>query len=312
MAKILNKSRRTNPIFQPAAFLAKSGLGRTIAEMKKGQNVFSQGDAASAVFYVQKGKIKLTVISKRGKEATIALLGEGNFLGEECITGLQMQRLASATTLIASTLLRIERSEMIRVLHEEQLFSEVFVSFAAGSIWQEWQSGNGDSQNEPGNTGGDDRHNPLPGKLLHESLPQTGVHRIQRQIEHSQFPAERRPPRLSLSGGPALVGGAFQRLQSIRKIARSCARSYSSSQQHFQKNSDTKDISSDAHDFLFHNRMSISHGMKSGTYSPELVNLVLQGFRGHVSGFPCGPAKHFRRLPRFKAFEGSRRCEPPY
>jgi CRP/FNR family transcriptional regulator, cyclic AMP receptor protein len=129
MAKILSKSRRTKPIFQPEAFLAKSGLGRTIADLKKGQNVFSQGDAANAVFYVQKGKIKLTVISKRGKEATIALLGDGNFLGEECIAGLQMQRMASATALMPSTLLRIERSEMIRVLHEEQLFSEVFVSY---------------------------------------------------------------------------------------------------------------------------------------------------------------------------------------
>ena len=129
MARILSKSRGTKPTFQPEVFLAKSGLGRTIADVKKGQNVFSQGDAANAVFYVQKGKIKLTVISKRGKEATIALLGDGNFLGEECIAGLQMQRMSSATALMPSTLLRIERSEMIRVLHEEQLFSEVFVAY---------------------------------------------------------------------------------------------------------------------------------------------------------------------------------------
>jgi CRP-like cAMP-binding protein len=129
MAKILSKPRRSKLIFQPAAFLAKSGLGRTIVDLKNGQNVFSQGDIANAVFYVQKGKIKLTVISKRGKEATIALLGDGNFLGEECIAGLQMQRMASATALMPSTLLRIERSEMIRVLHEEQSFSEVFVSY---------------------------------------------------------------------------------------------------------------------------------------------------------------------------------------
>jgi CRP-like cAMP-binding protein len=121
--------RRNSAVFEPAAFLAKTGLGRTIADLKKGQTVFSQGDAANAVFYVQKGKIKLTVISKRGKEATIALLGSGSFLGEECIAAIQPQRMATATALTPSTILRIERKEMVRVLHEEQLFSEVFVSY---------------------------------------------------------------------------------------------------------------------------------------------------------------------------------------
>jgi CRP/FNR family transcriptional regulator, cyclic AMP receptor protein len=115
--------------FQPAAFLAKTGLGRTIVELKKHQSIFSQGDPANAVFYIQKGRIKLTVISKRGKEATIALLGAGNFLGEECIAAIQPQRMATATALTAATVLRIERKEMVRVLHEEQLFSEVFVSY---------------------------------------------------------------------------------------------------------------------------------------------------------------------------------------
>jgi CRP-like cAMP-binding protein len=82
--------------FQPAAFLAHTGLGRTIVDLKKHQTIFSQGDAADAVFYVQKGKVKLTVISKRGKEATIALLGAGNFLGEECIATIQPQRMATS------------------------------------------------------------------------------------------------------------------------------------------------------------------------------------------------------------------------
>jgi CRP/FNR family cyclic AMP-dependent transcriptional regulator len=120
--------RRKKP-FEPAAFLARTGLGRTIADLKKDQSVFSQGDAADAVFYIQKGKIKLTVISTRGKEATVALLGSGNFLGEECISAIQPHRMATATALVPSTILRIERSEMVRVLHEEQLFSDVFVSY---------------------------------------------------------------------------------------------------------------------------------------------------------------------------------------
>jgi CRP/FNR family transcriptional regulator, cyclic AMP receptor protein len=120
---------RRERAFRPAAFLASAGAGRTIVELKKGQRVFSQGDAATAVFYVQTGKIKLTVISKRGKEATIALLGAANFLGEECIAAAQLQRVATATALTPSSLLRIERAEMVRVLHQEQLFSEVFVSY---------------------------------------------------------------------------------------------------------------------------------------------------------------------------------------
>lgn len=121
--------RNNRAAFEPVAFLAQTGLGRTIADLKKGEAIFSQGDAANAVFYVQKGRIKLTVISKRGKEATVALLGAGNFLGEECIAGIQPQRMATAVAITPATVLRIERQEMVRVLHEEQLFSEVFVAY---------------------------------------------------------------------------------------------------------------------------------------------------------------------------------------
>jgi CRP/FNR family transcriptional regulator, cyclic AMP receptor protein len=131
----LVKSRRSKlakaakAVFAPAVFLAKTGAGRTIAHMKKGQKVFGQGEAADAVFYIQKGKIRLSVISKRGKEAIIGLLGDGNFLGEESIAAVLLKRVATATALTPSTILRIERVEMVRVLHEEQLFSEVFVSY---------------------------------------------------------------------------------------------------------------------------------------------------------------------------------------
>ena len=127
--KTLPQSRRKKPAFLPATFLARAGAGRTITDLKKGAPVFSQGDPADSVFYIQKGKVKLTVISKRGKEATIALLGDGNFLGEECIAAIHLLRVATATALTACTVLRIERTEMIRVLHEEQLFSEVFVAY---------------------------------------------------------------------------------------------------------------------------------------------------------------------------------------
>jgi CRP/FNR family cyclic AMP-dependent transcriptional regulator len=125
--RLAEKPRKA--VFLPAAFLAKSGTGRTLSELNKGDAIFAQGDDANAVFYIQKGKIKLTVISKTGKEATIALLGENNFLGEECIAASKLHRVATATAFTPCTVLRIERSEMVRVLHEEKLFSELFVAY---------------------------------------------------------------------------------------------------------------------------------------------------------------------------------------
>jgi CRP-like cAMP-binding protein len=128
-AKKTLAAKVANGHFAPMEFLAKVGAGRTIAEVEKNEVVFTQGDVATAVFYVQKGRIRISVISKAGKEATVALLGAGNFLGEECIAAPNVRRVATATALASSTILRIERDEMIRVLHEEQAFSEVFVAY---------------------------------------------------------------------------------------------------------------------------------------------------------------------------------------
>ncbi len=100
-----------------------------MVELKKSQIAFTQGEDADTVFYIQKGRIKLTVISKRGKEATITLLGAGDFVGEECLAAIQPQRMTTATALSACTLLKIARQEIIRVLHEENAFSDVFVSY---------------------------------------------------------------------------------------------------------------------------------------------------------------------------------------
>lgn len=127
--KAAKEAKEANGHFAPMEFLTKPGHGRTIAELKKDESIFAQGDVATAVFYIQKGKIRISVVSKTGKEATVALLGAGNFLGEECIAAPRVQHVASATALTASTVLRIERDEMIRVLHEEQAFSEVFVAY---------------------------------------------------------------------------------------------------------------------------------------------------------------------------------------
>lgn len=128
MATIRARTRK-QAAFEPGSFLAKNGLGRKILELEKRNTIFSQGDAADAVFYVQRGKVKLTVISKRGKEATIALLGPGDFVGEECIAAMQPQRLTTAVALTQCSILRISRNEMLRVLEEEKAFSELFVTY---------------------------------------------------------------------------------------------------------------------------------------------------------------------------------------
>jgi CRP-like cAMP-binding protein len=115
--------------FDAAAFLANAGLGRRIIQLKAKHAFFSQGNPADSVFYLQKGRVKLTVVSTNGKEATIALLSAGDFVGEESIAGVVGLRLATATAITACTALKIERSEMIRVLHEEHAFSDLFLKF---------------------------------------------------------------------------------------------------------------------------------------------------------------------------------------
>jgi CRP/FNR family transcriptional regulator, cyclic AMP receptor protein len=120
---------RKEPAFEPEALLLKTSAIRTVAVLAKGKPVFSQGEDCGAVFYIQKGKIRLTVTSAQGKEATVAFFGAGAFIGEESITGAQLQRLATAVTVTPAIILRIERQEMMRVLHEEPLFSGLFVSY---------------------------------------------------------------------------------------------------------------------------------------------------------------------------------------
>jgi CRP/FNR family cyclic AMP-dependent transcriptional regulator len=128
MKSLAPRARRRQD-FDVEAFLTQNGLGRKIIVLKKKGTLFSQGDAANSVFYIQKGKVKLTVVSKRGKEAVIALLGVGDFVGEECIAAIQPQRIATATALMPATVLRIDRKEMVRVLSQEKAFSEVFVTY---------------------------------------------------------------------------------------------------------------------------------------------------------------------------------------
>jgi CRP/FNR family cyclic AMP-dependent transcriptional regulator len=115
--------------FDAATFLARAGLGRRIIQLKPKRAFFSQGGPADSIFYLQKGRAKLTVVSKNGKEATITLLATGDFVGEESLAGVVGLRLATATALTACTALKIEREEMIRVMHEEHTFSDLFLKF---------------------------------------------------------------------------------------------------------------------------------------------------------------------------------------
>jgi len=116
-------------IFDPAVFLASAGLGRRIIELPPNQTFFSQGDPTDAVFYLQKGRAKLTVVSQNGKEATITLLSSGDFVGEESLAAVAGLHMATATATNTCTALRIARAEMARVMHDEPKFADMFLKF---------------------------------------------------------------------------------------------------------------------------------------------------------------------------------------
>jgi CRP-like cAMP-binding protein len=119
---------KNNVDFDPREFLATIGEGRKVVAVPKKQTVFTQGDAADAVFYIQQGKVKLTVVSKVGKEATLGILGEGEFFGEGGLAG-QALRMGSATAMTDCELLRIDKKAMMLALHREHTFSDLFVAY---------------------------------------------------------------------------------------------------------------------------------------------------------------------------------------
>jgi CRP/FNR family transcriptional regulator, cyclic AMP receptor protein len=125
MRKRANKAKAPSR-FDPMLFLAEAGKGRARTDYQKDQVIFSQGDPADAVFYVQKGKIKLTVVSREGKEAVVAILGTGDFFGEGCLAG-QPLRMGSAITMSECSIMRLEKAGVIRLLHDQPGFSELFL-----------------------------------------------------------------------------------------------------------------------------------------------------------------------------------------
>jgi CRP-like cAMP-binding protein len=121
----------TQQAFDAKAFLARVGNGRTIGSYAADQPVFRQGDAGDAVFYIQRGRVKITVLSEQGKEAVVALLGRTAFFGEGCLAG-QSKRISSAVALSDAVISRIERSTIVRLIHDEPDFSEMFIAHLLG------------------------------------------------------------------------------------------------------------------------------------------------------------------------------------
>lgn len=122
-------TRTTKSAFDVGTFLSTSGPARNIFSLKPKETAFCQGGPADSVFYLQNGRADLTVVSKRGKEATVTLLSTGDFFGEEAVYGTGSLRTSTATAITACTLLRVEKAEMARVLHEEHAFSDAFLQF---------------------------------------------------------------------------------------------------------------------------------------------------------------------------------------
>jgi len=118
---------KRRPSFDPKSFLARVGEGRSIGKYRKDQILFSQGDLADAVFYIQKGKVKVTVVSEQGKEAVVAILGPDEFFGEGCLAG-QARRIANVAAMTDAVIMRLEKAAVVRVIHQEPAFSEMFIA----------------------------------------------------------------------------------------------------------------------------------------------------------------------------------------
>jgi len=193
--------------FDPNPLLATAGRGRTKLEYRSEGVVFSQGDAADSIFYILRGKVKIVVTSKQGREAVVAVLGEGDFFGEGCLIA-QPLRLATAGSMTDATVTRVEKVEMLRLLHAEPNFAEAFTVHLLTrnsrveadladhlfnssekrlaprpSIVSEFRQGGKarahHRENQPGDARGDDRDDPASRELLYEQIQEARLHRIQ-------------------------------------------------------------------------------------------------------------------------------------
>jgi len=209
--------------FDPKEFLATVNGGRTISTYRKDETVFAQGDAADSVFYILQGKVKVTVLSEQGKEAVVAVLGPDEFCGEGCLTG-QPRRISTATAMTDCTIMRLEKKTMIGALSDEPAFSEFFVKhllartlrveedlvdqlfnssekrlaralLLLAKLRQGRQARAHHRQGEPRDARRNDRNHTIARELLHEQIPEIGLHRLQRETGSPQLIAQRRPAR---------------------------------------------------------------------------------------------------------------------
>lgn len=120
-------STKTRDPFDAKSFLAKVGVGRSVAKYAKNQTIFAQGDVADAVFYVQKGKVKITVVSQQGKEAVVAILSSDDFFGEGCLAG-QPRRMSTVRAMTDAAIMRLDKSAMLAIIHKEPAFSDKFMA----------------------------------------------------------------------------------------------------------------------------------------------------------------------------------------
>jgi CRP/FNR family transcriptional regulator, cyclic AMP receptor protein len=194
--------------FDPNAFLTRVGSGKTKRQYRSKQVVFFQGDNADAVFYIQSGKVKLTVVSTRGKEAVIGVLEQGSFFGEGCLAG-QPLRMSTASAMQSSSIMRVGKTNMVDLLHREPEFAELFTAYILSrnvrieedlvdqlfnssekrlarillllAFRQGIEAGERDPEGEPGDAGRDGRHDAVEGELLHETVQEAGLHPLQRR-----------------------------------------------------------------------------------------------------------------------------------
>lgn len=189
--------------FDLKVFLGTEGAGRVMLKFRKHQKIFVQGDASDSVFYIRKGKVKLTVVSQLGKEAVIAILGADEFCGEASLTG-QLLRLSTARAMTDCDIMKLSKAAMVNVTSSEPAFSEMFIehllmrtirveedlvdqlfnssekrlarALVACEFWQRRSASENHRQNQSGNACGNDRYDPFTRQSLHEQISQTRLH----------------------------------------------------------------------------------------------------------------------------------------
>jgi CRP/FNR family transcriptional regulator, cyclic AMP receptor protein len=223
-----NGAAKTVPAFNAQAFLDSTGVAKTITEYARGETIFTQGEACKHVLYIQTGGVKLSVLSKTGREAVVAMLGPGEFFGEGCLAG-QPLRMGTATAITPSVILLIDKGKMVQLLHKQHAMSDRFISHMLARntrieedlIDQLFNSSEKrlartllllaryGKRDKPvrvvpkiftGNTSGDDRHDALACEFFPEQIQEAGLHRLQRRepAQSQQLAAERRPARLRI------------------------------------------------------------------------------------------------------------------